>query len=148
MTCQSLTRTSSLEQPTIRSTMRNRKKSGRARPNCNLQISFARVAMQMKLKTLWEVFNHCNDAQCNSAFHSVLKIVNSLITSTTVQYIFQQAGNVNLQNKQSCSNENDMRCLSSLLTDFYPLSIEHPKLACLFILDALNIYVTSSPDNT
>ena len=77
-----------------------------------------------------------------------LKIVNSLITSTTVQYIFQQAGNVNLQNKQSCSNENDMRCLSSLLTDFYPLSIEHPKLACLFILDALNIYVTSSPDNT
>ena len=57
MTCQSLTRTSSLEQPTIRSTMRNRKKSGRARPNCNLQISFARVAMQMKLKRLFGRFS-------------------------------------------------------------------------------------------
>ena len=37
--------------------MRNRKKSGRARPNCNLQISFARVAMQMKLKRLFGRFS-------------------------------------------------------------------------------------------
>ena len=128
MTCQSLTRTSSLEQPTIRSTMRNRKKSGRARPNCNLQISFARVAMQMKLKRLFGRFSITVTVQVCIAAHSGWKWFQKLSSSL----FFNNFVKFNLQNRQSSSNENDMKKMSSC-TDFIITIVV--KLACL-ILDA------------